>query len=204
MTFFDYGMLKRRGTAPTNVAGPVTMGGLRPNIDTDAQETSLRPTAKIIMLGGAIKWWWQATCLRCGHWDETPIMEAQACPAEGHLMKHDCYVWWNSIEHRTYCAWRDQVRAALIDEGYLTYAPWMAFKGTWDERAQLINNEALRMSDAFVILSPDYAITEGTDQERNVAKVWDVPVIEAPPPPDRGAGSEENALMWLLGTLGSL
>lgn len=193
----------RRSEFPPHRPVPTTLWQ-RPSLYTDARETSTTDSSavKIIMLGGAIKWWWQATCLNCGHWDEAEIMRGQACPATGHTGNHSTYVWWNSIEHRAYVAWRDEVRAALIDAGYLTYAPWMAFKGTWDERAQVVNDAVLTVADAFVVMSPPYAITDGTDMEREVCRALKVPVIDAPPPkrPEWSVDAEIAALMRKLVT----
>lgn len=174
-----------------------------PSLDTDAQETVERPSAHIIMLGGAIKWWWQATCMTCGHWDEPHLIRHQRCPAVGHTRNHDLYVWWDSIEHRTYVRWRARVRAALIDAGYLTYAPWMAFKGTWDERAQVVNDAVLSVSTALVVLSPSYAITEGTDTERTLAEEMGIPIIDCPPDDERDAMGR-TGIDTLLATLGSV
>lgn len=179
----------------------------KPSLATDAYEPPAPPEGgtKTIMLGGAIKWWWQASCIDCGHWDDAEIMRNQrGCLAKTGGAGHSLYVWWNSIEHRTYVAWRDAVRAALIDAGYLTYAPWMAFKGTWNEEAQLVNDAALIVSDAFVVLSPKYAITEGTDVEREYAAELGIPVIEAPAPARDEAQLFRPAIEGLLAELAAL
>jgi hypothetical protein len=186
-----------------------TIGELRdlgPGYRKEPDNGATPPPGKrvpIVLLAGAIKWWWQTTCLDCGHWDDAEIMRSHgpACLSKT-LRLPSLYVWWNSPEHRQYVAWRDKVRQALIDAGYLTYAPYMAFKGPWDERAQAINNAVIDVADAMVVLSPDYAITEGTDWERERCERRSVPVIDAPPP--KGKGAERVALLKLIVTLEAL
>jgi hypothetical protein len=156
----------------------------------------------IILLAGAIKWWWGATCVDCGHYDDAEIMRTQRCLARPDRASHNNYVWWNSPEFRLYTMWREEVRSALIAKGYLTYAPWMAFKGTWDERAQAINNSVIDVADAVVVLSPNYAITEGTDEERKYAISRRKYIFELPP--DKEPWKRQQALIGLLETLGSL
>lgn len=88
---------------------------------------------------------------------------------------------WDSTEHRDYLRWRNEVRAVLIEEGYLTYAPHEAFKGTWTERAQAVNDAGIAACDVMLVLSPEHIPTEGTDLEVDFAQRRGVRVVYAPP-----------------------
>jgi hypothetical protein len=84
---------------------------------------------------------------------------------------------WDSPQHYEYLEWRNQVRTALIAGGFLTYAHYEAFKGTWNPVAQKINDYAITQSHLFLILTPDNIPSEGTDKEVLIAKQWHVPVL---------------------------
>lgn len=88
---------------------------------------------------------------------------------------------WDSPLHKEYIAWRNEVRAVLIDHGYLTYAPHEAFKGTWTERAQAINDAGIQMADLMLVLSPRDIPTLGTDDEVLIAERYGTPVLSTPP-----------------------
>jgi hypothetical protein len=77
--------------------------------------------------------------------------------------------------------WRNDVRALLIANGFLTYAPHEAFKGTWADRAQAINDAAIAASDVMLVLSPPGVITNGTDDEVDYAIKVGTRVEYAPP-----------------------
>lgn len=72
---------------------------------------------------------------------------------------------WGSEGHKRYVAHRDMVRALLIHHGYLTYAPWDAIKGTWNPRAQAVNDVAIATADLMVILTPAGIPADGTEGE---------------------------------------
>ena len=88
---------------------------------------------------------------------------------------------WGSDEHRLYLFHRDWVRRTLIDAGYLTYAPWDAFKGSWDERAQAINEQAIAISDLFINMTPPGIPAEETELEQSLAWSHGVPTTHAIP-----------------------
>jgi hypothetical protein len=70
---------------------------------------------------------------------------------------------WDTPEHRRYVAWRDDVARELVARGYLIYRPHTAFKGTWNEKAQAVNDAAIEAADAFLVLSDlDAFRSEGT------------------------------------------
>lgn len=92
---------------------------------------------------------------------------------------------WDSPEHKQYVAHRNRVRAELIDEGYLVYAPHEAFKGTWTEKAQKVNDAGIEISDLMIVLSPPYADTAGTDAEMRYAARAGTPVAFYPPGSNR-------------------
>jgi hypothetical protein len=92
--------------------------------------------------------------------------------------------WWNdnwdTPDRRAYHAWRQQARYALIEAGYITYAPHEALKGPWNPRMQNINNLAIGLSDCFVVLSDTRIPSNGTEKEIEIADMLGVPVIWTP------------------------
>lgn len=88
---------------------------------------------------------------------------------------------WETPEHWAYVAWRKEVTQGLIDLGYLVYRPHEAFKGTWNERAQHVNDEAIRAADLMLVISPTGVDSEGTDAEVRYALAVGTPVIVSPP-----------------------
>lgn len=105
--------------------------------------------------------------------------------------------WWgrlDSDEYKTYSAWRDAVRAALIYHGCLVYAPHRAWSGGWHESAQRVNDMAILESDLVVTVTPPGVESVGTDAEVAVAEANGVAVFHLPP-----AGGEE--LKAFLSTL---
>lgn len=110
------------------------------------------------------------------------------------------YWWdenWNSPAHRTYLQWRKDVRAALIEADYLTYAPHEALKGIWNESAQAINDAAIKASDLMLIVSSPATPSKGTDDERDYADSVGTPWIYAPP-----ATGIDNMLFLVKANLG--
>ncbi len=131
----------------SDAAVPYTVEGMAPTLETDAAPP-VGDNSKIVILAGAIKYWWG------GNWD-TP-------------------------EHYEYLQWREQVRALLVGSGYLVYAPHEAFKGTWTERAQVVNNSAIETSDVMVVLTARSIPSEGTDDEIKHAREVGTPVVWCP------------------------
>lgn len=97
----------------------------------------------------------------------------------------DEYQHWNMPEHWHYVAWRERVNDALIEAGYLVYRHWEAFKGTWNNKMQDVNNIVLERADFIVNISPDIAWSDGVTEELEVAKRLGKEVISAPPPATR-------------------
>ena len=91
---------------------------------------------------------------------------------------------WGNAQHCAYVAWRDAVEAFLIKAGCLVYAPYRAIKGSWHERAQRINDTAIRESDAIVDLTPPGIIADGTVAENLYAESNGVVIIKCPPGTD--------------------
>lgn len=111
----------------------------------------------------------------------------------------DDYKHWDLPEHWHYVKWRERVNDALIENGYLVYRHWEAFKGTWNNKMQEVNNYVLDRSDFLVDMTPNYAWSEGVTEERQRAAENAQEVISAPPP-----GTEEEfawAIKNLLETL---
>lgn len=96
----------------------------------------------------------------------------------------DEYQHWDLPEHWHYVEWRQRLNDALIESGYLVYRHWEAFKGTWNNKMQDINNVVLSRADFVINICPDYAWSEGTDEEMTFLKESgrEQEVIYAPPP----------------------
>ncbi len=105
---------------------------------------------------------------------------------------------WMTPEHVDYEAWRDRVSDALVEAGYLVYHPHRAFRGTWDERAQAINDTVVLASDAVVVISPDGVPSKGTDDEVRHALEHGRRVVYCP---CKGDGRADERVGWLLKTL---
>jgi hypothetical protein len=131
--------------------------------------------AIIVVLGGAIKVWWEA-CPACKGYGTIDAYPCRLCNSRGEL--------YGGLAHLEYKQWRETVRRRLIEERFLTYAPHEAFKGTWDERAQAINDAAIRTADIFLVLSPSNLPSNGTDAEIKVAEKAGTLVASAPPGTD--------------------
>lgn len=147
---------------------------ITPTPTTDAAPPE-RGCEGIVFLAGAIKYWWLKKCDRCQHICAEDATFCPNCDWTG------VYELWGSPEHQEYVTYRDHVRKLLIDDGYLTYAPHEAFKGTWDPRAQAVNDAGIAVSDLMLNLSPLYIPTEGTDDEVLYAARVGTPAIHIPP-----------------------
>lgn len=93
------------------------------------------------------------------------------------------YWWddnWDSPAHYEYMKWRDDVRTVLIGGGYLVYAHYEAFKGTWNPNAQAINNYALVHSDLMLIMTDESIPSPGTEEELKTARTFGVPHVRIP------------------------
>lgn len=93
--------------------------------------------------------------------------------------------WWNenwkTPEHQAYMVWRRNVNDQLVEAGHLVYRPHEAFKGAWDERAQIVNDEAIARADLLINLTPPGVPAHGTTVEIMTAMMLGVPVYDAPP-----------------------
>lgn len=101
---------------------------------------------------------------------------------------------WDSPAHRAYTSWRDAVRVACVKAGFLVYSPHRAWQGAWHEDAQRVNDEAIRIADVMIELSPHGVPHDGTEAEAAFAATVDTPVIPAPP----GDGTALQALLDAL------
>jgi hypothetical protein len=110
--------------------------------------------APVVMVVGPVAYWWDT----------------------------DEYKHWDLPEHWHYVKWRERLNDALVQAGYLVYRHWEAFKGTWNNKMQEVNNYVLERSDIIVNIKPDYAWSEGTDEEMHEAERLGKVVLYAPPP----------------------
>jgi len=99
---------------------------------------------------------------------------------------------WGSPEHEAYLRHRGQVRSWLIEAGYLTYAPWDGIKGSWDLRAQAINEAAITIADLILELTPPGIPAEGTAEEARFAEAAGVSLVHVVP------GIEKQDLLAFL------
>jgi hypothetical protein len=88
---------------------------------------------------------------------------------------------WMSPEHIRYDEWRTKVEEACTAAGFLVFKPYTAWKGTWNEEAQEVNNTVIKVVDIFLNLCPDGVPSEGTDEEINEADRVGTPVLHYPP-----------------------
>lgn len=112
--------------------------------------------------------------------------------------------WWNenwdTPEHWDYAAWRDALNDGLVDDGYLVYRPHEAFKGSWTERAQSVNDLVLRSADVILDMTPPGVPSLGTDAEKlYAASNGAALILPAPPTADKQTG-----VQGILSTLNSL
>jgi hypothetical protein len=89
---------------------------------------------------------------------------------------------WNTPEHWFYALWRERVNTELVKSYYLVYRPHEAFQGSWDERAQSINDFVLRTCDVVLNLTPPGVPSLGTDGEVLYAENFGKTIIDVPPP----------------------
>lgn len=97
-----------------------------------------------------------------------------------------CFWWqpgqWDSPDHVTYREWREALRVALVkSQECLVFAPWRAIQGSWDERAQAINDAGIKISDVVIDITPPGVPASGTQREVALANASGVKVISAPP-----------------------
>lgn len=98
--------------------------------------------------------------------------------------------WWDTPEEPNrfsseravkYRAWRQHVNDTLVAAGWLVYRPHEGFKGAWDKRAQVFNDEMIKISDVVICLRPPGIPGNGTDRELTLAARLGKPVAHLPP-----------------------
>lgn len=92
---------------------------------------------------------------------------------------------WGSPDHVHYVEARLKVRDELVKEGHCTYFPNEAIKGSWTERAQLINNAAVQAADVFLMLVMDKIPMDGTLAEAAIAEDAGVRIIRCDVTPQK-------------------
>jgi hypothetical protein len=83
---------------------------------------------------------------------------------------------WDSPLHQQYTKWRDDVRVALVRIGCLVYSPHRAWQGRWNERAQAVNDAAIRAATVVIDLRIPGVPADGTEREIETAYQAGVPV----------------------------
>ena len=106
----------------------------------------------------------------------------------------DEYKHWDLPEHWQYVRYREMLNDALVEHGFLVYRHWEAFKGTWNDDFQDINNIMLDRAFAVVDITPTFAWSEGRDTEigrlRETGTMYKL--ITAPMPKD------ESEFAWKI------
>lgn len=174
---------------------------ITPSHETDAAPPE-RGCEGMVFLAGAIKYWWLKKCNRpgCGHINAEDARFCTRRYVSAQTGKMESCNWtgvyeiWGTDEHTEYVNHRDYVRRALIQERFLTYAPHEAFKGTWSEAAQAVNDAGIAASDVMLVLSPPKIPTYGTDDEVAYARRVETPVIYVPP----GSAQTESKREFLI------
>ena len=108
---------------------------------------------------------------------ERPLMAVLAGPI-AHWWKPGL---WDSAAHKEYTKWRDAVEYAFISRGWLVYSPHKAWRGSWHEDAQHINDTAIMMCDMLVVLTPPGVEAIGTEKVTDLAKRLNKLVFHCPP-----------------------
>jgi len=88
---------------------------------------------------------------------------------------------WMSPEHLRYDEWRTKTEEACIAASFLVYKPYTAWKGTWNEEAQAVNDTVIGVIDVFIDLTPPGVPSKGTTEERKLAKDLGVEIFNFPP-----------------------
>lgn len=109
---------------------------------------------------------------------------------------------WNTPEHWNYALWRVRVCQELENAYYLVYRPHEAFKGTWDERGQSINDFVLRTCDVVINMTPPGVPSQGTHGEVLYAANFGKTIVDAPAPANPDLYDE--ALIKLMAELTAL
>lgn len=107
-------------------------------------------------------------------------------------------VWWNLSdeewgrgEHGIYLEWRSAVQAACVKAGFLVYSPFQAWRGSWSNEAQSVNNFAIVSCDVFIDLTPKGVLADGTEAEKEFARKHGRHIVNLPP-------SEVESLAWTI------
>lgn len=108
--------------------------------------------------------------------------------------------WWgrmDSPEYKEYFEWREAIRVEAIHQGHLVYSPHKAWQGAWHEKAQRVNDKAIALADAVIVLTPPDTEAVGTAAEIEVALSHGKPVVYAPP----GGAAQLKSVMAKLATI---
>jgi len=108
----------------------------------------------IVALIGPIEYWWDTPE------DPNRFMSKQA------------------VEYRN---WRAGLNDWLVKTGYLVFRPHEAFKGPWDERAQIFNDAMVQIADIVICMRPRGIPGAGTDHELELAHKLNKMVLYAAP-----------------------
>lgn len=109
--------------------------------------------------------------------------------------------WWDTPEEPLrftspaavrYRRWREDLNDFLVLMGFLVFRPHEAFKGPWDERAQVFNDEMVKIADVVICMRPEGIPGKGTDHELELAERLGKPILDAPP------GSDIKVLLKFL------
>lgn len=106
--------------------------------------------SKIVFLAGPIEAWW-----------DTPEEPDK----------------FNSPAARAYRRFRDILEKELKKRGYLVYKPHDAFGGNWNEKAQSVNDGAIRIADILVNMTPPGVKALGTNHEVAYARRLGIPIV---------------------------
>jgi hypothetical protein len=83
---------------------------------------------------------------------------------------------WGDRDHLIYSQIRDEVHETLSAD-FLVFAPHRAWRGPWDVRAQVINDQAISIADIFVQILVYGVSATGTGEEHALAIKRKIPIF---------------------------
>jgi len=104
---------------------------------------------------------------------------------------------WDAPQVKRYFEWRDAVEVACVEAGFLVYMPHMAWRGSWHEDAQLVNNHAIETVDVVIDLTPPGIPADGTTREITHAYVVGKNVMALPPGDDQDLAAAMEVLTYV-------
>lgn len=104
---------------------------------------------------------------------------------------------WGSPEHLQYMAHRTRLQDQLVAAGHLVYSPHDAWRGQWDEIAQVVNDSAITICDVIINMRMPGIPSDGLDAELVLCRRLNKRVYCVPP----GSNLPSSLLREVIPTL---